>query len=840
MKAPNLVAGCAILALALASAAHAAPAGAAAESVAPEAAEPAPSEAAAATGAEPARKVEVFSTGVAKGRDRLDSAISTSALRGEDIVRFGPRSAGDVLRTLPGLRVESGIGEGNNNYTVRGLPLAAGGSKYMQIQEDGLPLLEFGDLFNAGSDVYLRNDFNVAAIEVIRGGSASTFASDSPGGLINFMSKTGDNPGGAVQVSSGLNYDEKRVDFDYGARLSDNLRFHLGGFYRSGEGPRRIGMTGWRGGQVKFNITRSFANGYIRLYAKLLDDRSPTYAPYPVAISGTNDNPVYTNLPNFDIRRDSVLSPYLGPVVTLDSANQPAAYPLATGQHAVSKALGLEAEFEVGGFTISDKLRYASNSGDFDRAFNSSINTVSAFAAAHGGAGATAAYATGPRAGQAIDASVNGNGLLALYYVSYLQVRSLDNFTNDLRATRVWKVGGGNLTTTLGVYAASQALDTTWLHTAMDIDVAGRGQTAMVNVFNSAGVAQTLNGYYAFGRGRSGQFRRLFDVTYGVLAPYGSINYHIGKLAIGGSVRFDSGRVRGSLYGADLGGGRLGVTSYDMNRDGQITGPEAAVAMLPLTQPAPVNYNYSYVSYSTGVNYRVAEPFSVFARYSRGGRANADKILFTPLVDTASGAVTDPRGKYDAVRQLEGGFKFRKGGITLNVTGFTADADDHNVLNGSANRTDRTYHASGVEVEGGVERGVFRLAYGATYTKARITIDRLDPTLTGKEPRHQPTWTFSATPEVDLGKVAAGASLVTITSSYAQDSNLLKMPGFTTVNVFAQVRPAKGVYLTFNVNNLFDAMGIFEVAQSTVPASGLGFARSITGRTLSTSLGFNF
>lgn len=831
MKASNLAAGCATLTLALAcaTAAHAAP-----EGPAPEAAEPAVPVAAST------HKVEVFSTGVAKGRDRLDSAISTSALRGDDIVKFGPRSPGDVLRTLPGLRVESGIGEGNNNFTVRGLPLAAGGSKYMQIQEDGLPLLEFGDLFNAGADVYLRNDFNIAAVEVIRGGSASTFASDSPGGLINFMSKTGDNPGGAVQVSSGLNYDEKRVDFDYGARLSENLRFHLGGFYRSGEGPRRIGMTGWRGGQVKFNITRTFANGYIRLYAKLLDDRSPTYAPYPVGITGTNDNPVYTNLKNFDIRRDSVLSPYLGPVVTLDSANQPAAYALNTGQHAVSQALGLEAEFQVAGWTVSNKMRYAANSGDFDRAFNSSVNTVSAFAAGQGGAGASAVYASGPRAGQAIGADVNGNGLLALYYVSYLQVRSLDNFTNDLRATRVWKVGHGNLTTTLGVYAASQALDTTWLHTAMDIDVVGHGQTAMVNIFNSAGVAQTLNGYYAFGRGRTGQFRRIFDVTYGVLAPYGSVNYHIGKLAIGGSVRLDTGRVRGTLYGADLGGGRVGVTSYDMNRDGQITGPEVAVAMLPLTQPAPVNYNYSYVSYSAGVNYRVAEPFSVFARYSRGGRANADKILFTPLVDSASGAVTDASGKYDAVRQREGGFKFRKHGITLNVTGFTADADDHNVLNGSANRTDRTYHASGVEVEGGVERGVFRLAYGATYTKARITTDRLDPTLTGKEPRHQPTWTFSATPQVDLGQVAAGASLVTITSSYAQDSNLLKMPGFTTVNLFAQVLPAKSVRLSFNVNNLFDTMGIFEVAQSTVPASGLGFARAITGRTVSTSLGFTF
>ena len=86
----------------------------------------------------PAPPKEVFSTGVAKGRDRLDSATSTSALRGDEIQKFGSRPLGDVLRTMAGLRVESGIGEGNNNYTVRGLPLAAGGSKYMQFQEDGL------------------------------------------------------------------------------------------------------------------------------------------------------------------------------------------------------------------------------------------------------------------------------------------------------------------------------------------------------------------------------------------------------------------------------------------------------------------------------------------------------------------------------------------------------------------------------------------------------------------------------------------------------------------------------------------------------------------------------
>lgn len=785
--------------------------------------------------------VEVFSTGVAKGRDRLDSATSTSSLRGDEIQKFGARPLGDVLRTMAGLRVESGIGEGNNNYTVRGLPLAAGGSKYMQFQEDGLPVLEFGDLFNIGTDVYLRNDLSIAQIETIRGGSASTFASNSPGGLINIISRTGDVEGGSVQVSSGLDFDQKRVDFSYGAKLGERTRFHLGGFFRQGEGPRPIGFDGWRGGQFKLNITRDFATGgYVRLYVKYLDDRSPTYAPYFVNITGTDAAPRFRSFPGFDLNRDSVLSPYLGPVRTLDENNQPAALPLSTGQHAVSKSIGLESQFDVAGWTITERMRYAANSGDFNRAFPSSANTVANFAAAQGGAGASAVYASGPLAGQPISTTtpINGNGLLALYYVSYVRARSLDNFTNDLRATRVWKLSGGDLTTTLGAYYASQKLQTTWLHTAMDIDVNG-GKTAMVDIFSADGTPQTQDGYYAFARGTS-LFRRAFDVDYRVFAPYGSINYHFGKIAIGGSLRYDIGRVRGSLVGADLGGGRNGLISYDMNNDGKISAAETRVAYLPLSQPAPVDYNYGYLSYSAGVNYRVAEPFSLFARYSLGARANADKILFTPVVSTADGSVATSRDKADKVRQLEGGFKFRKDGITFNATAFRVTADDHNVLNGSANRTDRSYRATGVELEGGIQRGIFSLLLGATYTKAKITSDRLDPTLTGNEPRHQPDWTFTATPQVDFGRAAVGASIVAITKSYAQDSNLLVMPGFTTVGAYATFRPVDRVSLSVNAQNLFDTVGIFEVNQSTVPANGIGFARSVNGRTVQASLRFDF
>jgi outer membrane receptor protein involved in Fe transport len=783
---------------------------------------------------------EIFSTGMAKGRDRLDSATSTSALKGEDIQRFGPRPLGDVLRTMAGLRVATGIGEGNNNYTVRGLPLAAGGSKYMQFQEDGLPVLEFGDLFNVATDVYLRNDFTVNAIETIRGGSASTFASNSPGGIVNIISRTGEQEGGRAQFSTGLDFDEKRLDFDFGAKLGENTRMYVGGFYRAGEGPRDIGFTGWRGGQIKANITRTFDGGYVRAYFKLLDDRSPTFAPYVVNITGTNETPQYRNFPGFDLRRDSTLSGFLGPVITLDRNNQPVALPISTGQSATSRSVGFEAQFDIAGWTITEKARYAVNGGDFSRMFPSRANTVTAFAASQGGTGATAAYASGPLSGQAIPGGslINGNGLLSLYFVSFVRAKSLDNFTNDIRASRVWEVGGGKLTTTAGLYYATQELDTTWLHTAMNVDANGGGETAMVDILNSAGQPQTLNGYFAFGR-ESSLFRRIFDVDYRVLAPYGSVNFHVGKLAVGGSLRYDSGRVRGQLFGADLGGGRVGLTSFDFSRDGVINPAETRTAVLPLDRPAPVDYDYGYLNYSVGVNYRVAEPFSLFARYSRGARANADKILFTPIVDPLTGAVAKG-DREDSVIQYEAGFKLRRDGITVNGTVFHVEAEDSNVLNGAATATNRTYEAEGVELEGTFQRGVFNLMLAATYTRARIGEDRLNPALTGKEPRHQPDWVLVAVPQVDLGNIAAGANIVTITGSYAQDSNQLRMPGFTTVGVFAEFQPAENLQLTISAQNLFNTLGIFEVNQASVPANGIGFARAANGRTVQASLRLSF
>lgn len=160
-------------------------------------------------------------TAVARGANVLDSSISVSSLSAEQIATTAPRSAAEIFRNIPGIRSEASGGEGNANIAVRGLPIASGGAKFLQLQEDGLPILEFGDITFGNSDIFLRADLNIARVEAIRGGSASTFASNSPGGVINMISKTGkDQNGGTIQATLGLDYDEKRFDFDYGGSLA--------------------------------------------------------------------------------------------------------------------------------------------------------------------------------------------------------------------------------------------------------------------------------------------------------------------------------------------------------------------------------------------------------------------------------------------------------------------------------------------------------------------------------------------------------------------------------------------------------------------------------------------
>src|SRR5688500_7548434 len=185
------------------------------------------------------------------------SSISVNSISIEEVAEYAPRGTAEIFRNIPGVRSEAGGGNaGNANIIVRGLPAASGGAKFLQLHEDGLPVLEFGDIAFGNADIFLRADWSVERIESVRGGSASTFASNSPGGVINFISNTGEQSVSRFGYTKGLDFGWDQLDFEYGGAIGVRWRGHVACYARRGEGSKETGFTANSGYQIKANVTR--------------------------------------------------------------------------------------------------------------------------------------------------------------------------------------------------------------------------------------------------------------------------------------------------------------------------------------------------------------------------------------------------------------------------------------------------------------------------------------------------------------------------------------------------------------------------------------------------------
>ena len=779
-----------------------------------------------------------ITTGVAKARDPLNSATSTSVLKEPAIRRLGPGNIAEVMRTLPGIRVEVDNNETGNSYTIRGLPLVGDGSKYLQFQEDGLPVLEFGDVAGQSVDMFIRNDLNLASAESIRGGSASTFASDSPGGVVNFISKTGEVEGGSIMASAGLQYGTKRLDADYGGRINSDWRFHAGGFYRVGEGARSVGYDAFRGGQIKFNVTRQFDNGYVRFSAKYLDDRIlATLNSVPLAVIGTNDDPHFGDIPGFSARNDSLYSRYIGRHQSLGPNGNIITRDFRDGYRIKSIGVGMEAQVNLGGWTVSDRFRHSHNSAIGGQGVSLlALPAMFAIPTFGGGAGATGVYFSGPRAGQ----PVSPTDILTLNMNVDMNFHDADLTVNDLRASRVYALGGGELTVTSGIYAAYQKIGMERAVNALIQDAAGGGNSGLVNISNSGFPISQDGTLMHAALGSAGSLLAL-DVGHTIIAPYGSFNYRMGRISFGGSVRYNIDSVKGTAR--EDGPGDVRFVDFDGNGVPS-SAAEAMVTYIPPGTPDQVHYSVRSLSWSVGVNWRVSDDFSAFARYSKGYRNGADRILTNVAIDKVTGQLINPVAGKDVVRQAEAGIKFRRAGVTFNATGFYAKTSESNnqLLTVGTTSTymlvQRSYRAYGAEFEANLRRGPFSLNAGATITRSNITGAPAEPGIVGNKARHQPALIFQLTPEYDRGPVTVGASIVGTTGSYAQDVNLLRLPGYTTVGLFARVRLIDRLELGVNVSNLFDKLAVVSLLDGTISPLGLTMGNTLVGRRATASVRF--
>ena len=763
---------------------------------------------------------------------KMGSSISVSTLGSSQIIDSGAQGAADILRDIPGIRAESSGGDGNANISVRGLPVASGGGKFVQFQLDGMPVLEFGDTAFATPDTFLRPDFNIRRVEVVRGGSASVFASNAPGAVFNFITKTGKQKGGDIGLTYGLgNYDTRRLDFDYGGPITDTTRYHIGGFVHDGQGAKPVGYTAQSGGQLMGNITHDIDGGFLRLNFQYLDDKEPVYLPVPLSITGSNGSPSVNSLAGFSVQNGALQSPYFQRDLSLNAAGNRTITNIADGYHSKVHAIGGEAEFKLAGdWKLHEQFRIASNSGSFTGPYPAEVNTAAALAQEIGGAGATLSYANGPNAGQVISnpAALSGNGLATRMHLFNVTLPNMDNATNNLSFSRNFDTASGPVDLQLGYYHSLQHIAQDWHWNTYLQTVQGQN-SSLLNVTNAAGQAVTYNGLVAYGTPYWGNCCvRSYDVQYTMDAPFVSASWEPGNWRFDGGLRFDRIRASGSYAGSS------GTSVIDVNRDGIIQVPEQTVPVVNNNAAMPVSYSKTHLEYSFGANYLLTTNLALFGRASSGARFNSDRLLFGGGLNANGNA---PQGvAVNVVKQYEGGVKWSTRHTSLFVTAFFANTQEQNqdVTSQTQFLISRSYRSKGVEFEGSLDYGAFSMRAGATYTHSRITGDAITPADIGNSPQRQATWVFQASPSYRFGALTVGATLLGTTKSYAGNPNGLVMPGYTQVNAFGRYDINDRMSISLQADNLFNTIGLTEIDQSpgAVQGNGLNTARSIIGRTV--------
>ncbi|MEP6501949.1 MAG: TonB-dependent receptor [Betaproteobacteria bacterium] len=563
-----------------------------------DAAASAPTAAPAASAAAPAAPAamdltRVVVTGTSVAGTKMKQSVSVSTLEAEQITNSGATSTAELLRLVPGVHAENSGGEGNANVTVRGVPISTGGSRYVQFQEDGLPVLIFGDIAFGTPDQFVRADYNTDHLEVVRGGSASTLTSNAPGGIVNFISKTGTDDGGEIGFSEGLGRaTEHRLDADYGGKLGARTTFHIGGFERQGEGGRPTGFTAANGGQIKANVTHNFDDGYVRLYLKALDDKTPTFLPVPVTVVGGR----IERLPGIDPRTAFFISPGFGPDNVQGRDGTTVTTRPADGLHVISNSLGAEGHFNLGGgWTADDKFRKAANSGRF-----------------------IGMFPTNNGDGETPQTSTTFTG--ALFNTS---INDLGNTINDLKITRAFgdAAGFGKATITAGLFTSTQDVSLTWFWNTYTLAMRNTGASA----------TQAGTGWDTFG----GCCVRNFDVTYTNTAPYAALTWDNGPVTVDASVRRDRQRASGYAESGNA------TTRDGWNNAGA----------------QRVDYSLSHTDYSLGANLVVNPALALFARASDGVAFSADRLLYgTPLDGSVPISINEVKQLEGGLKWHQGGF----------------------------------------------------------------------------------------------------------------------------------------------------------------------------------------
>jgi outer membrane receptor protein involved in Fe transport len=792
---------------------------------------------------------EIVVTATSGSKSQLNTALSVTSVSADVIQNFNPASESEIYRLIPGIQAAGTAGPGgNSNIAVRGLPVATGGSPFVQLQEDGLPTVLFGDIQFGNNDYWTHFDSSVERVESVRGGGATTFASQAPGAVINYISNTGQKEGGFVKASGGLDFSDYKLDFRYGGHISDTTRFHIGGYYHTGHGP----LNNFKVSdsiQIKANLTQEFADGkgYVRALIKFADTQEPNYTGAP-ALATRNGNNItnITPFPGFDGRKGSNYSSLNNSGLFYNRNGTLERQPI-DGITTKQFTVGGQFHYELGdNITIDDNARGSKMSGHFASPFLNLARTSSVLGSTVNGQVVGAIrYASGPNAGQLYTGTYLDNNVNVR-----TNIRDIGGLANDLALTGKFDAGSFKVSARAGFFYMKQRIAMDW-HVNKSTRAVSGTNPSQLDLFTAAGNRLTVEGVSGYNNNWGDCCARDYRLSYTNTAPFLSLDLDSDHFAIDGSIRLERVRAKG--------GGRTGGAEFNVASGG------VQIPTLTANGPSEVlNYARSYKSWTFGGLFKASDNTSLFARASRGGRFNGDRQTFggkfttTGALCTSAQALALANGckadgvtpSVDFVNQYELGLKNRGdvagGRYTFELTLLKGNFKQ-STFELSATRCpggaggcviDAKYKSSGAEFYGTYQNGGFSLVANATYSKAK---QLASGAASYRRASYLPNLTYTLSTNYDKDMFSLGVAATGQTSVRDDPGNIY--PGGVVFNANFAVRPIKNLELGLQAYNLFNKLDFRGNGSNVADASVNPIVLTgtpVIGRTFTASAKFSF
>ncbi len=775
---------------------------------------------------------QVVITGNSRPKAKIESSTAISTFNAKEIQKQNPISAAALLQRVPGFAVETSGGEVGNNLFARGIP-SAGAYEFTQVQEDGLPVFEDGALQFANADNFFRVDNTTGRLEALRGGSGSIFATNSPGGLINFISKEGTNDFKGVAKLETSTYGLMRTDVNLGgALIQDKLFFNVGGFYRTDDGIRKTDFKANQGGQIRMNLKYVFDKGYAKVYYKKLDDRNTFYLPIPLVRNG-ND---ITEFSGFDANYGTYSYRSISQLNIPQAGGGFFSRNLEDGIHPKVDVVGAEFKYDLGNnITVLNKTRYT----------NIDLNYTGIFPA--GGPISAADFAKKKGiTGNTFQYSLVSNGQnVNPQYVQELGFWAIDkkmnNFVNDLQFN--YKFDTGNITA--GFYKSNWKSQQNWNWS--NILTTATNNPELLNLVDSSllptstGYSKTYNGVTAL------SFLLRDSQVQGSLNDlYANLDLNVTEnLNLNAGVRYSRDFYKGYS---------VNTTSGNLNNSGLTTdGTHSFLTTTADDNMSVLGNQYSYwkydidkVSYTLAANYKINSNNAVYGRFSHGFRSPNEEAYYNYFTTTNP----DQPLKPVTTNQIEVGYKFYTRNFDIGVIPFYSTLKNLSFTDvfsdGSSENTFADTKNMGVEIEGFARlfNNVIELTFNGTIQDPKYKGLAGNSTLEGNTVRRMPKLYFNISPAVNITKEwRTYVSLNYYGKRFQDQTNQDTLPSFSEFGAGMSYQLGK-IRFAVDATNVFNTIGITEGDPRSPSVQSAGnstiMARPIMGAAARASITLDF